>query len=131
MTFEIAFVVLLVTVVLGRIISEKALRSLSAEQKASLVDAFSRQRAYGLIPLVMLIAGYFALLNYATVSPRLISIAYWLALLAYLVWNFWFTRARLATLHLPPSFLTQFGIARAVQYIGVGVLLAAVIGEGI
>jgi hypothetical protein len=48
--FEVAFVVLLCTVVAGRILSERALRLLSADQKVSLVDAFRGQRAYGLIP---------------------------------------------------------------------------------
>jgi hypothetical protein len=130
-SFEIAFVVLLVAVVVGRVLSERALKTLSVEQKASLVDAFAGQRAYGLIPLVVLFAGYFALLTYTSVSPSLLLVGYWLALIAYLAWNFWSTRARLATLHLPQSYLTQFGIGRVVQYVGLGVMLAALIGENV
>jgi len=44
---------------------------------------------------------------------------------------FGFTRKTLSALNLPRAYLTQFGIARAVQYIGLGIVLAAVIGEGI
>jgi len=129
--FEVAFVVLLCTVVAGRILSERALRLLSADQKVSLVDAFRGQRAYGLIPLVALFAAYYALMSYTAVSRPVLFVAYWMALLAYLVWSFWFTRRTLSTLNLPRAYLTQFGIARAIQYIGLGVSLAAVIGDGI
>ena len=131
MSFEVAFVVLLVTVVVGRILSERALKNLSIEQKGSLVDTFRAQRAYGLIPLVVLLAAYFALLTYTSVSRSLVSAIYWGAFLTYLAWNFWFTRARLATLHLPQTYLTQLGVARAIQYVGLGVLLATLITEGI
>ena len=129
--FEVAIVVLLVTMVAGRILSERALTHLSVEQKASLVDAFRGQRAYGLIPLAILFAVYYALISYTSTSRSLLLVAYWVALLAYLAWNFWFTRTRLATLGLPKTSLTHFGIARAVQYVGFGVLVAAAIGEEI
>jgi len=70
-------------------------------------------------------------MSYTAVSRPVLFVAYWLALLAYLVWSFWFTRRTLSTLNLPRAYLTQFGIARAIQYIGLGVSLAAVIGDGI
>lgn len=131
MSFEFAMVVLLAAVVFSRILMGRALDHLSAEQKASLFDAFRGQRMYGLIPLVALLALYFGLLSYTSVSRSLVSGVYWAALVVYLAWSFWFTKRRMAALLLPQAYLTQFAIARAVQYVGIGVLLAAVIGDGI
>lgn len=123
MPVENAFVVLLAAVVAGRILSERALKHLSTEQKAMLLDAFRGQRAYGLIPLAVLLGGYFVLLRFTVISSALLSPGYWLGLLAYLAWNFWFTRSLLASLRLPKSYLTQFNVAQVIQYGGLGVLL--------
>ncbi|MBL9081613.1 MAG: hypothetical protein JNK76_07400 [Planctomycetales bacterium] len=131
MSLEIALIVFLGTNIAGRILSERAMKNLSVEQKASLVDAFRGQRAYGLLPIFVLLAVNFLMLRYTSVSRSLISAVYWAGLLVYLAGTFWFTRTRLAALHLPQTYLTQFGIARAIQYVGIGVLLAVVIAEGV
>nr|MBO2514252.1 hypothetical protein [Gammaproteobacteria bacterium] len=96
-----------------------------------MVDAFRQQRAYGLIPIVAMLAAFYLLLGYTSAPVLLVNAIYWAGLVAYLAWSHWFTRMRLARLDLPRPYLRQFGVARAVQYLGIGVLLAALIRENV
>ena len=51
-------VVFVSTYIIGRILNEGALRKLSVEQKAALLDAFSSYRVYSLIAVAVIFVGY-------------------------------------------------------------------------
>ena len=131
MTFETAFILFLVAVVVSRIISRQALKELSSEEKAALLDAFSGMQAYSLVPLIVLLALYFGLFQFTSVSVFAITVGYFALLVAYAIWSYWFTRRKLATLDLPDSYLRKHGMARTIQYVGLGVFFAVAISAGI
>lgn len=126
MKFEVALIVLIASIVVRRVLSERALKHLSSRQKAALVDAFSGQRAFGLVPPLVLLAVFFVVLKYTRISPSAVTIAYWIALLIYILFNFVYTQRTLKKLSLPTAYVQQFGIARSVQYVGLGVLFYSV-----
>ena len=55
----IGIIILFSAFIISRIISEKALRQLSPDQKVLILDSFSKMRMYNLIPLVLIIVAYF------------------------------------------------------------------------
>ena len=57
----IGFIILFCCVALSRVVSEKGLRKLSAEQKVRLLDSFSKMRMYYTIPLIVLLGIFFFL----------------------------------------------------------------------
>ena len=129
MSLPIALVVFLLTSIAGRVINERAQRQLTAEQKAELLDAFSSQRAFGLIPLVVLVGIYFVLVYRTSMPYRTVTFGYFGALLVYLGIMFRSTQRTMRGLALPPSYMKLFGVGRVVQYLGVGVLLAALLND--
>jgi hypothetical protein len=128
--FEVAFILFLVAVVASRIISRQALKALNSDQKASLMDAFSGIQAHGLIPLIALLALYFGLIQFTSMPATTITVSYFLLLFVYIIWGYWFTRKRLVSLALPQEYMAKFGIARAIQYVGLGIFFAVAISTG-
>ena len=55
------FIALLLAVLASRIINERGYRHLSSEEKVTLMDGFSKTRAYSMIPIIILIGGYYLL----------------------------------------------------------------------
>ncbi len=131
LTFQLYFMAFFIAVIASRAISGRALKHLSSDQKASLVDAFSGVRVYALIPLAVIMGAYFVLIQYPVMSLRMLTVLYLCAFAIYIGWSFWFTRRRLLKLDLPKPYLIQIGIARAVRLASLAVLLLAVLSLGI
>ena len=130
MSFEVAFIIFLVAVVVSRIISRQAMNALTSDQKASLMDAFSGIQAYGLIPLIALLAMYFGLMQFTSTPITTITVSYFVLLFVYIIWSYLFTRKRLVSLDLSQEYMTKFGMARAIQYVGLGFFFAVAITTG-
>jgi hypothetical protein len=58
------FLVLIVAVIASLIVSERALKQLSNDEKGRLLDSFSRHRLYSTIVILGLVVAYFAATNY-------------------------------------------------------------------
>lgn len=91
LSYEIGIIVLLVCVVVSRIISVKAARSMSKEKKAEMIDKFSGFAAYGMIPYVVIIAAYFLVAKYTDIDKILLTWLYF-GLLALMILEPRFTR---------------------------------------
>lgn len=121
MPIEIAMFLFLALVVLGRILSERAMRQLSSDQKATIVDAFSRTRAYGLIPVMTLGGGYFLVGHYTEVNLRLLEVLIFSGLVAYIVVFAIYSNVKLKALGLPSEFLKGHAVAHSIQFAGIGI----------
>jgi hypothetical protein len=60
----IPIIVLLVTVLIARIVNERSYKLLPTEGKARLVDLFSRERIYGYLFLIVIIAVFFLVIYF-------------------------------------------------------------------
>ncbi|HKY00235.1 MAG TPA: hypothetical protein VJL86_10990 [Steroidobacteraceae bacterium] len=98
-----AIAVLLCGVVASRFIAENALKLLTTEKKAELLDAFSTQRKFGLLIVVALIV---------ITLRRPFAMA--MALSAYFVVSQIWAYTQIRKLQLPASYVKRFFMAAAV-----------------
>lgn len=130
LTFQIYFVAFFVAVIASRVISDRALKNLSSDQKAALVDAFAGMRMYSLIPFVVIMVAYFVLIQHPVMSIQALTVFYLGTFVIYIAWSYWFSRRRLLKLDLPKAYMTHVGIARIVRFVGFALLLVAVLNMG-
>ena len=107
-TFYLAVVVLLIGVVANRFIAEYALKLLTAEKKVELLDAFSAQRKFGLLIVVVLIVATFR-------EPFAMA----LGLTGYFVSSQIWTYIRLRRLQLPVAYIRRFLVAALVLFVAI------------
>lgn len=111
-----ALAVFLVGIVISRFLSENALKRLSAEKKAAVLDAFSLVRRYnllGLIPVVLLVL-------YEPVIGIVVMFAYIFFLAVYKV-------KILARLAVPRSYKRAAAASMAVSYASLAIFAAMVL----
>jgi len=118
----IGLVVLLGAVVVGRVIGERALQNLSAEQKTRYLDAFSALRKYSLLPLIAFVLFVFAF------PGRLPSWAFVSGLLVYIVGYSILAIRKMRSIGLPRTYIQTYWIGQLTQ-IG-GLLFYFAVFEG-
>ncbi len=114
-----AFVVFFAAIIASRVIHERGYRLLNAEEKVRLMDGFSRARAYSLIPILLLLGGYWLLITKTDFNRYVINSGYFGLLILYVVVRTWMNRKKLASLDLPPGYRRYFTISQIVSLIGV------------
>ena len=104
--------------IIGRILSEKALRHLSAEEKLVLIDGFSRLRMYGWIPLVVILASFVALLfsSHEWRVPGFFGL--FAAFLGLIAWKHCYVRRRLRQLSVSGAYCRTITLAQVVSLLG-------------
>lgn len=107
--------VLLITIVLSRILNERALRELTADEKVRLIDGFASARAYSLIPLVALAGGYWLLLSKTKIDPQLLSVAYFGLILIWIAVRSVLNQRKLRELEMPATYRQRFLISQAIS----------------
>lgn len=122
-------IVLLVTIVLSRILNERALRELSAEEKVRLIDGFASARAYSLIPLVVLVGVYWLLLTKTKLDPQLVSVLYFGLIFAWIMVRTYLNQRKLRELEMPANYRQRFLISQAISLGGFAWFCFAFFGE--
>jgi hypothetical protein len=112
------FVALLVAIVAARIINERGYRTLSAEEKLRLMDGFSAQRAYSLIPMVLLVAAYFLLSTKTSLDPTMLAIGYFGLLVVYVVIRAILNHRKMKTLGMPDKYRRYFVVSQLLSMLG-------------
>ena len=113
------FVVLLVAVVVGRLLNERAYRTLGSEEKLRLMDGFSKTRAYSMIPLLVLIGGYWYLATQTSLNKLTLSVVYFVLLIVYVVVRSVWNQVKLAQLEMPADYQRKFTITQVVSLLGI------------
>jgi len=122
-------IMLFVCVVVSRIISEKALKHLSSEQKVNLLDNFSSHRKYYFIPLVLIFLIYVAVGRSFPYVGKIIYLLFVIFIIVYLIVMHIRTSKKLSQLKLPKQYLKLYAISRVVYYIGFVCLLGPIVVE--
>jgi hypothetical protein len=123
---EVGIGVFLVTMIVGRILNEKAMKLLSVEEKLNLIDAFSSMRAYSLIPIVFIIGGYWLLVKYSEIGDQILSIAYFGSLIMYLAVIHIYSYKVLFKFNYPERFIQAYTVFRVVSFVGIGILFYSI-----
>jgi hypothetical protein len=122
--FYVGMAVALAAMLCGRVIRERGLKSLNAEELHGLMSAFAKTRTYSIIVLVAIIAlylilgatGSFEKLWSMGVNPMY---AYFGMLLVYVLVTQGIGIARMRTMDLPQAYLKSVYQSAALQVIGI------------
>ena len=120
------FVALLVAVVVGRLLNERAYRTLGSEEKLRLMDGFSKTRAYSMIPLLVLIGGYWCLATQTSLNKLTLSVVYFVLLIVYVVVRSVWNQVKLAQLGMPADYQRKFTITQVVSLLGIAWFLSLI-----
>jgi hypothetical protein len=113
-----AFGFVIATVVFSRILTERAIRSLSTAERQRLFDSFSRMRMWNMLPLLVLLL---MLLVVEQIFPSSADVLYPLFLgliVVFLIAVYGLVLHKLRALQLPRTFEKRFLAARAVSVLG-------------
>ena len=113
------FVALLGAIVASRLISERGYRKLDAEQKVRLMDGFSTARAYSMIPLLLLIVGFWFLSSQTSIDKQYLTIGYFGLLIVYVIARVILNQRKIAQLVLPADYNRTFTMAQVVSFLGI------------
>ena len=116
--FTVGIFALIACIVISRMLSEHAFRSLSGEQKLALMEAFSGMRAYSMLPMVLILAAVFGLLYLFPDHHRTCFLASLLILLLYVAVVHVFVLNRLNSVDLPAGYKRSFLVARHINHAG-------------
>ncbi|MFN7947124.1 MAG: hypothetical protein U0Z53_17360 [Blastocatellia bacterium] len=123
------FIFLIVAIVISRIIMERALRQLSVDEKARLLDSFSGYRTWNLAAVLLLAALYFAGMRYLPewrLTWDLLFLASFLtAILAVSVFSY----RKLKMLNLPTGYIKSYLLSLGIQYVGVAFVFAPMVAN--
>ncbi len=113
------FIALIFAIVVSRFISERAYRELDSDQKLRLMDGFSSTRMYSMVPLLILVAAFWYLTTKTQLDKSLITTAYFVLLMVYVVGRTVLNQRKLLALEMPVPYRRMFMTAQAVSLVGV------------
>lgn len=108
----------LTAIIVSRILQERALRSLTTEEKGRLVEAFSGMRLFALIPLAALAGLYFVMMGLDTQTTATILTIYVPAALLTAVGMQAVIHRKLHRLEVHPDYLRAYTIGRVLVLVG-------------
>jgi len=113
------FVVFIASIVISRMVNERAYRELDSETKVRLMDGFSKTRAYSMVPLLILIAAYWYLMTQVSANKQVLTAAYFGLLIAYVVIRSIMNRTKLSQLKMPAKYVRMFSLSQVISLLGV------------
>jgi hypothetical protein len=108
--------------IVSRIVRERALKRLSAEQKARLLDAFSGYRTYFMSAAVCFPLLYFVAIKSWPSTHSFLAPIFFVLFGLMLVVMTWLSFRKLKELNLPTDYIRSFLVSSGIQYLGVACL---------
>ena len=116
--YMIGLVVMLIAILVSRMVSDRATKKLSAEEKAQLIDAFSSNRTWSLALMILLISGYFVVLRFELVDVFVGLGIYITLLVAFIAIQAITSHKKLARLGLPKEYITSHNVSTLIRFAG-------------
>jgi hypothetical protein len=110
---------------IGRLINENALKELSIEEKAKLIDGFSAMRIYSILPVAVICIAYIVAIKFMTINHAILISTYLLFLLLYIIVISVFVFRKLSSLGYPKGYINKYALSRVIQFIGIGIFFIA------
>jgi len=117
LTSNITIVIFVLTILLSRYINSKAIKKLSMEKKAELIDTFSGFSVWSIVPLLVIIGGFYFAVDYMgnyllyLALLLLVSGVYVVALQVYIY-------KKLKNMDYPMSYIKQYILSVVVRFVG-------------
>jgi hypothetical protein len=125
----IIIVVLFAAIVISRIITEKALKRLSAEDKARLVDSFSGYRILNSTLLLGIFIIWIAATDFLPGWRYTLTVIFVLSFLSVSAAISGLSYRKMKNLALPGDYIKSYLLGLAIQYLGVGFVLASMLAR--
>jgi len=117
LTSNMTIVIFVVTILLSRYINSKAIKKLSMEKKAKLIDTFSGFSVWSIVPLLVIIGGFYFAVDYMgnyllyLALLLLVSSVYVIGLQVYIY-------KKLKNMDYPMSYIKQYILSVVVRFVG-------------
>jgi VIT1/CCC1 family predicted Fe2+/Mn2+ transporter len=122
--FMIAFIILMLTLFVSRMVNEKANKKLDQNKKAELIDVFSKGRVYTFGALIIIIALFFISLRFNLINPLSSYILYIILILAFLIITGFRSYKVLKSNGFPDAYIKSYLISTAIRFIGLVLFFA-------
>ena len=119
----LAIFVFVGVMVINRILAEKALKRLTPEEKARLLDAFSNYRIYSTLILVLLVVGFFVASRTTSDLRPTITWGMFSFVIVFFVGTLILSYAKLRRLALGDSYVNNFILRSVLQFIALAFLM--------
>ena len=126
-SIDTSYLIFIFCFVASRIVTNRSLKSLSAENKAALVDRMAGTSTYTLIPLLVLFVAYYTLGRTTQIDSRTLMLAFMSVMVILIITIQVASYLRIRSLDLGVSYLRQYTLARSLTLVGFGVLIATVV----
>jgi len=113
------FIALLVAIIASRIINERGYKTLNDDEKLSLMDGFSKTRAYSMLPLLIFIGAYYLLMAKTDIDKGMLTIAYFSLLIIFIIIRSIMNHRKLVSMNLPDTYRRLFMISQVISLAGV------------
>lgn len=127
--FLLVIVVVFATIVISRIISERALKHLSSEDKARLLDSFSGYRIFNSALLLGILIIWIVAINHLPHWRSALTIIFVLSFLGASAAISVLSYRKMKGLNLPASYIKSYLLSLAIQYLGVGFVFVPLLAQ--
>ncbi|MDX2361355.1 MAG: hypothetical protein QNK23_11150 [Crocinitomicaceae bacterium] len=123
-SFPVSIIVLLVFVLIARLLNERALKQLSIEEKAKLIDLFSSQRIWSYVTIIVLLGGFFAAVHFKIASMGIINSVYFALIFTVLGFFSYSAFKKFDEHNYPKQFTRLYLYSMTLRIIGLCVFIA-------
>ncbi len=116
--FTAGIVLLFVGLFLSRYLAERDLKFLSSDEKVKLLDAFSRFRAFGSLPLILIVLSFVGIGYLPTAWAWAAYFGVWLLVGIYFFWMHRLVFRRMRELGINSEYMSRHNRVRLVSYSG-------------
>lgn len=106
-------------VYIARLMGEKAMKYLNTEQKAGLIDLFSRERKIGSAVVLGLIVVFLIVLEMRLVTPVIAFSCYFAIMILYMVYKNYNTYTKLKAHDYPQEYISRILVASFIALLGI------------
>lgn len=112
------WIALLFAIAASRVLSERAIRRLTPEQKLKLIDGFSATRTYSTLFTVILTISFFLLQAQPQINQRYLAIGFGASIAIIVVVRMTLTQRKLKLLDMPWDYRRMFFLAQIIAFAG-------------
>lgn len=114
-------------ILLSRYINSKAIKQLTTEKKAELIDEFSNFGIWSMIPLFVIFLGAYLLIDSVEDNKIIYLSAFVIMAVAYIISLQVYIYKKLLKLEYPMSYIKQYILSVFVRFFGLSILMIPVV----
>jgi hypothetical protein len=119
----------IVFIYIARLLGDKALKHLNADQKAGLIDLFTEDRRYGGIAIFCMVIGFLIIIQFDLLDTVVAFTGYFILMIVIMTVKALRTNAKLKANDYPPEYTRTVLIASAFATLGILIFFGLILYE--